>query len=106
MKGESMVYMSGLEDFFSYPWQGVAGFFGFLIAVGVLFSKWIPGVRALVASMVTWLGEMFTASVTQRLDAITIALDNHINDTDAHRGRTLDSHMLDDHAHEQETRAP
>lgn len=74
-----------IESFFQFPWQGVAGFFGFLIAISVLFSKWIPGVRKLVESMVMWLGELFTAPVTQKLDALAKSLDAHINDPNAHR---------------------
>ena len=84
-----------MEEFFSFPWQGVAGFFGFLIALGVLFSKWIPGVRALVSSMVMWLGELFTAPVTNRLDALTQTLESHINDNELH---VMHSHPEDTHA--------
>lgn len=76
-----------VDEFIRLPWQNIAGFVGFLIALTILFSKWIPGVRQLMESLVTWLGDLFTARMADKLDTVIEKLNEHIKDADAHRGQ-------------------
>lgn len=81
---------AALTEFFSWPWQNVAGFFGALIAVTVLFGKWVPGVKNLIESIVGWLGDLFTASLRIELSEIRKDFRDHTQDPEAH-------HRISDH---------
>lgn len=80
-----------LHDFIGLPWQNIAGFVGFLIALTILFSKWIPGVKQIVEAIVSWLGQLFTqelaAKIDEKFDRVLAKMDDHINDPDAHGGK-------------------
>jgi hypothetical protein len=76
-----------LDEFVHLPWQNIAGFVGFLIALTILFSKWIPGAKQMVESTVGWLGELFTAQLASKLDTVIEQLEKHITDPDAHKER-------------------
>jgi hypothetical protein len=74
-----------IHEFINLPWQNIAGFVGFLIALTILFSRWIPGVKQMVESIVQWLGDLFTASLRVDLKAFRDEFRAHVSDPDAHK---------------------
>lgn len=73
-----------LDEFVHLPWQNIAGFVGFLIALTILFSKWIPGAKQLVEGTVSWLGDLFTDSLRADIKSFREEFRMHASDPDAH----------------------
>jgi hypothetical protein len=91
-----------LDEFIHLPWQNIAGFIGFLIALTILFSKWIPGARQMVESTVRWLGVLFTQETNARIDATNSRIDTFTVQTNEKLDQVLgkmDDHVSDPHAH-------
>ena len=74
-------------SFTDVPWESIAGFLATVGLLGALFGKWIPFVRNIIESTVRWLGGMFTAELSGRVDHLSGRVEFMINRFEEHAGQ-------------------